>query len=342
MTRPLLPALALLLAGSSSAAAQAARLFDADQVLPLRIAMDFKALMDERDSLKLEELPAMVEYPGPSGETVRTAAEIRLRGHWRRQKKNCEFAPLRVDFPRGARDGTIFEDQGALKLVTHCRKNAEFEQYILREYLVYQLYRELTPLTLRARLARVTYVDTSGKTDSLTRYAFFIENEGKAAGRMKADQLELTGATWEHLDPDASTLVSAFEYMVGGTDWSVVALHNIVLFQHKENGTVWPVAYDFDWTGLVNARYAFPDYRLPIRTVRERLYRGICRTPEEWAPTLALLREKKAALYTVYDRLPDLDPKYARQSREYLDEFYRVVDDPRRHKQEMIDTCRQA
>jgi hypothetical protein len=297
--------------------------------------------MNERDSLKLETFPATMSYTGPAGETVSLDAELKLRGHWRRQKKNCDFAPLKVDFPKGARGGTIFADQGDLKLVTHCRRNEEFEQYILREYLVYQMYNILTPVSLRARLVRTTYVDTSPKGDSTTRYSFFIENEKKAAERNGADVLEIKGAMWNNVDPALGTLVSAFEYLIGGTDYSLVALHNMVLFQHKESGVVLPMAYDFDWSGLVNTRYSFPDYRLPIKSVRERLYRGICRTPEEWAPTIALLQEKKAALYAVYDQ-PGLDPKYARETRQYLDDFYKVLGDPRRHRQEMIQPCRQG
>lgn len=128
--------------------------------------------------------------------------------------------------------------------------------------------------------------------------------------------------------------------MIGGSDWSLAALHNIVLFQHRETGAVWPMAYDFDWTGIVWTRYSFPDSRLPIKSVRERLYRGICLTPQEWAPILSRFQDKKSALYAVYDSLPDLDPKYVRETREYLDEFFEVISDPRRMKREMIDTCR--
>jgi Fe-S-cluster formation regulator IscX/YfhJ len=296
--------------------------------------------MNERDSNKLAAFPARLSYAGPGGEVVETDAELQLRGHWRRQRKNCEFAPIKVDFPKGARAGTVFEEQGDLKLVTHCRRNDEYEQYVLREKLVYDLYGILTPVTLRARPARVTYKETAGKQDSTAKYAFFIENEKKAAARLGAEVLEIKGARWPDVDPAQANLVSLFTYMIGATDWSLVALHNMVLFQNKETGTIWPMVYDFDWTGIVNTRYSFPDYRLPIKSVRERLYRGVCRTPEEWAPTLALFQEKKTALYAVYDALPDLDPRYARQAREYLDDFYKILDDPRRFKQEIIDTCR--
>ena len=102
---------------------------------------------------------------------------------------------------------------------------------------------------------------------------------------------------------------------------------------------MWPVAYDFDWTGIVNTSYASPDYRLPIRSVRERLYRGICRTPEEWAPVIARFEAARKALYAVYDSLPALDPKYVEQTREYLDRFFEIIGRPDRLEREMIDPC---
>jgi hypothetical protein len=333
----------LLLNAATLAAAPArgqASLFDSHEVLELRIVSDFNGLMAERDSLKLELFPATISYLGPSGEPVSVEAGLRLRGHWRRQKRNCAFAPIKVDFPKGARDGTIFEGLGDLKLVVHCRKGERFQQYVLREYLVYRLYNILTPLSHRVRLVRTWYVDTSGKGDSLAAHAFFLENDRKAAERNGAQLYQAAGARWEHVDADQGALVSAFEYLIGGSDWSLPALHNILLFRHEGTGAVLPVAYDFDWTGIVNTSYATPDYRLPIRSVRERLYRGICRTPEDWAPVLARFQGAKEALYAVYDSVPGLDPGYIRDTRDYLDRFFEVIGDPRRLRREMIDPCR--
>ncbi len=319
------------------------RLFDSRATLELRIATDLRALMGERDSLKLKPHSGTLSYRAADGQRLSMPVELKLRGHWRRQRKNCDFAPILVDFPKGARSGTIFEDQGDLKLVTHCRtKSAEFEQYVLREYSVYPLINLLTPLSLRARLVRATYVDTTGKQDSLTRNGFFIENEKRVAARNNAEVLETTGAVWDHVDPDHGTLLSLFQYMIGATDWSMAGLHNIILFRQKETGAMWPVPYDFDWTGIVWTRYSFPDYRLPIKSVRERLYRGMCRTGEEAAAIVSKLQETRKDLFAVYDSLPDLNPKYVKETREYLDEFFAVIGDPRKYKREILDNCRQA
>jgi hypothetical protein len=339
--RRLLP-LALLSAAASAAAVPAwaqSLLFDSNEVLELRIASDFKRLMANRDSLQLETFPGTMSYAAADGQPVPVQVGLRLRGHWRRQKQNCDFAPIKVDFPKGARSGTIFEGQGDLKLVVHCQKGERFQQYVLREYLVYRLYNILTPVSHRARLVRAWYVDTSGRGDSLLAYAFFLESDRKAAERNGARLVETMGARWEHLDPDHGALVSAFEYLIGGSDWLLPGLHNIILFRHQETGAVLPVAYDFDWTGIVNTGYAFPDYRLPISSVRERYYRGICRTAEEWAPVLARFRGAREALYAVYDSVPGIDPRYVGETREYLDRFFEVIGEPGRLKRAMIDRC---
>ena len=164
-------------------------LFDSDGILEFRLATDLKALMDDRDSLKAGYHPGTLSYVDAAGQRTSIEVQLKTRGHWRRQKKNCDFAPLKVDFPK-AKDqpaGSPFAGEGDLKLVTHCRtRDASFEQYVMREFMVYRLYNMITPVSFRARLARVTYVDLAGKQDSITRYAFFLEDDKRLADSVEA------------------------------------------------------------------------------------------------------------------------------------------------------------
>ena len=77
--------------------------------------------------------------------------------------RNCDFVPLRVEFPKQETAGTAFEGQTALKLGTHCRGDKVYENYTIREYLTYRLFNLITPLSFRARLGRATYVDATIK-----------------------------------------------------------------------------------------------------------------------------------------------------------------------------------
>src|SRR5579872_4984047 len=133
VTRWLMAGLALSGWVAGPAAAQTpsgARLFDSDEILQFRLVADLKSLMEDRDSLKAQYHPGTLSYLDASGHPVSMEVQLRTRGHWRRQKKNCDFAPIKVDLPRSKAqpEGSIFAHEGDLKLITHCRsKDAVFE-----------------------------------------------------------------------------------------------------------------------------------------------------------------------------------------------------------------------
>lgn len=326
---------------SQDPAPEVAPLFRSDGVLRLTLRTDLRTVLRDRDSTKAQWHPATLTYLAEGGNSVTLEVEVKTRGHWRLDPHHCDFPQLRVDFPADQPEQSVFAGQDKLKLTTPCRSKAkEYEQYVLREYLVYKLYNLLTPRSFRARLTQVTYVDQTGRVDTLTKYSFFVEDQEQLAARHGARLIETEGAAFEHLDFDNAGLVAAFEYMIGGTDWSVWGLHNIRLTQDTLGGAIHAVPYDFDWTGLVDAEYAVPDSRLRISSVRQRLYRGQCRTLEEWGPALDKFRQVKDSAYALYGSLPDLDERYVRETAAYLDAFYRVINDPQSVRRELIDKCR--
>lgn len=317
-------------------------LFESDAPLQLRFAGDLRTLLNDRDSLKAEYHPFTLVYRAGDAAPESVAVRLRTRGHWRRQKRNCDYPPLLLNFPQSKVEGTVFAGQNRLKLVTPCRPSRrDYEQYVLGEYLAYKVYNLLTPLSLRVRLAPATYVDTTGRQDSLTTYTFLLEDAGQMAARNGARLLDAKGGRFADVDSLQLGLVGVFLYLIGGTDWSLSGLHNMELVQHVERGWFYPVAYDFDWTGIVNARYATPDARLRIRSVRDRLYRGRCLSEAHWSTVLGTFRNRQAEIYALYENLPGLDPRYVEETRRYLDDFYRVIDDPRKLSGELIRRCRQ-
>jgi len=99
------------------------------------------------------------------------------------------------------------------------------------------------------------------------------------------------------------------------------------------------VPYDFDWSGVVSASYAVPDPRLGIKSVRERLYRGYCRTPEQLGPTIARFDDRKDSIYALFRSQEGLDPKRAEQTLRYFDDFYRTINDTRAANREFVRNC---
>jgi hypothetical protein len=115
------------------------------------------------------------------------------------------------------------------------------------------------------------------------------------------------------------------------------ALHNVRLVSTDRG--VMAVPYDFDFSGLVDTRYAAPSAQLPIRNVRQRLYRGPCLSEAQVTDAVAHFAARRGAIRALYDSLTALDRGYARSAISYLDDFYDQAKDPRRFAQDLRGTC---
>jgi len=82
------------------------------------------------------------------------------------------------------------------------------------------------------------------------------------------------------------------------------------------------VAYDFDYSGLVNASYAVPADGLNLNSVLQRRYMGICRSKETFLNDLKEFADKKEDFYRVINEFQYLSPRIKKQMISYLDSFY--------------------
>lgn len=171
----------------------------------------------------------------------------------------------------------------------------------------------------------------------MTRYGVLIEHEDRLAARHGMRVLEDTGTHIARLDPGQTVFMAVFQYFIGNTDWSIRALHNILLLTDSAS-RIFPVPYDFDWSGVIATRYAQPDTSLPIRSVKERLYSGYCGSIEDFEPIFARFRQHRAAIEALYDLEP-LERGERDKARRYYAEFYRLIDDPARVRREMLKLC---
>ncbi len=336
---PLVALAGLLLAAD----AHAQPLFREKAPVTMTLTTNLRDLLRERDSTALRWFGAelVVANGDPRGRNAAPiATDLRARGHFRRQARNCAFPPLFLRASREARDGTILQGNPRLKVVTPCRPSVgEYQQYILLEYLAYQTYALFLPVHHRTRLVNVTYRDSSSRVDPIAVTAFLLETDEEVADEHGLTFVEQTGALWTDVVPETLDRLSLFEYWIGNTDWSLAALHNVVLFRTADGMHI-PTAYDFDWSGLVNTRYSFPNPKLGIRRVRDRLHRGPCRTAEQWAPTIEHFKSRRAAYDSVWAAsVPGLEPKRRDEAKAWLDGFWEVLDDPRRFKREIVDQC---
>ena len=306
-------------------------LFTSQDIMEVRMEVPVFTLIRERPDE--EYLDGFFYYTGVDGAEHKLDLKVRTRGRYRRQKKTCRLPPIRLNFRKGQVEDTEFAGQDKLKLVTHCKTSDRYEQLVLREYLAYRILNTLTDNSFRARLMRIHYVDTDGKESDMTRYGFVIEDRDDIADRIGQELYEVPKITYGDLEPEAAALVGIFEFMIGNTDFSLVAgpanddcCHNNVLFRASD-GSVTPIPYDFDFSGLVDAPYAEPNPQLPIKSVRKRFYRGRCMYNEYVDNVFALMREKEAQVRAEVAAIPFSD-KSQKQVTRYMDDFYKVAGEP--------------
>jgi hypothetical protein len=315
-------------------------LFRRSDPLEITITTGLGALVRDRDSTDRVMHGAELSYKDSTGAAVRVAITLRTRGHFRRQTRNCDFPPLKVEMTKPAASNTLFEGNRTLKLATSCRPSrGEYEQYILQEYTLYRIYQALTPWSYRTRLAHVTYQDSTGKARTVQSWGFFVEDDGDLAQRRNSRKFETKGAYFDDLDPTQLGYLQLFQYMSGNTDWSVGGLHNITLLKDSV-GVVHPVPFDFDWSGAVDARYAFPDKSLGISRVRDRLWRGDCRTAEAMTPIIEKFLAKRAVMDSAYTTLAPMTPAVREDMRKYFADFWPLLANPKRLVSDFKRVCR--
>lgn len=339
----ILASASLLLAvlGPGVAPAQVSTLFAGDAPLELRLELPLRTVVATRDDPEYQ--PARIEVAAPGGAPLALDLRVRVRGKSRLAA--CEFPPLLLNFERQQPEGSPFAGENRLKLVTHCLPSVAHEQQVRLERQIYLALNLLTGTSLRTRAVRVTYVDTERGREITDRIGFLIEDEERFAERSGLTSVSAERVEAASYAPDEFALLDVFQYFIGNTDWSALAgpagetcCHNVVPFA-RADGTLVPVPYDFDAAGLVEAPYAQPDARLPIESVRTRLYRGRCRELVALEPVFAAFREQRAAITALFTTDAGLSQRSATRARQYVDAFYEVLGDQRAAERAFRATC---
>lgn len=310
-----------------------APVFREQGTIPITLVTDIRALRRDRRG-EPEWQPAIVRFA--TGDSLE--AKVRARGIFRRA--NCSLPPLRLNVPRKRAMETPFGGLNKFKLVVHCETSEMYEQYVVQEYLLYRVYNLLTPYSQRPRLLRVTYVDSSSPGDSLSRYAILLEEDEDVAARTGTTLIDAKGARPEDLDSYQTALVGVFQYLIGNTDWSITGLHNVKLLQTV--ATTYPMAYDFDFSGAVNARYATVDPSVPVRTVRDRIFRGFCTVEDHWLKVYDLFLAKRDEIEALYANESALEESVRKRTLDYFRDFFDLLGDPKRAHRELGGSCRKV
>ncbi|NNF36962.1 MAG: hypothetical protein HKN68_22860 [Saprospiraceae bacterium] len=311
------------------------RLFQNEEILHLRLVGGINNLMKDRGddheyhSMRLEHII--------KNDTLIDSIKVRTRGNFRRQKSNCKLPPLTLNFNNDSLGATsLFKGQTKLKLVLPCQG----EKYVIREYLVYKLYNLINEYSFKVRLVRLTMYDTQKNKTYDPSYAFIIEDEDKMAARVDARLLKRDGIKPGYIESENFHKMAVFAYMIGNTDWSIQYRHNIKIIYPERIGKLVSVPYDFDLVGMVDAPYALPAQELRMRSVKQRRYRGYClKSMEALYPIFYRFRELKESFYATFSNCTLLEEGYVKSMHQYLNEFYKTIDDPKKSRKAFLYPC---
>jgi hypothetical protein len=333
----------LLIAAAFPMGAGAANpLFEDRSILELTLTGPFGQIDDDRD--KEEEYRGTLSY-GAAGNTTELDVKYSVRGNFRLQKSVCSHAQLWLDLDKDEVDGTLFAGQNKLKLAVQCRDSGRYTDYMAQEEQVYRLFNLLSPISLRTRLVNVTYVDPD-EDESYSSLGFLIQHHKRLADELGFDDIDVPNLAVSDLDPEQSSLVAIFMYLIANTDYSMIAgkpdedcCHNTKPLA-DDSGTIYPVPYDFDSTGYVGTSYAEVSAGLGQRSIKDRIYRGFCVDDAIMQASLQKVRDEQAAMLEIAGDTSIVSERNARQAVRFLERAFDTINDDRKLEREILEACR--
>ena len=292
-----------------------------DKTIEVTFTTDIRKLRNDKKNPTYQ--PASITMKFSDTSIISEEVRVEPRGMFR--KNNCDMAALMLNFNNSS--SPKLSPLKKLKLVGDCKIGSDYEELLLKEYLVYKIQNLLSNMSFRVRLLHVTYNDSKQKVKSYTQYAFLMEDMSDLAKRNKCVEIKKIEFYSEATNREQTTFVNIFQYMIGNTDWSIPKYHNIKLMVPKNDTLAKPYAipYDYDYCGLVNASYAVPTEALGIETVTERLYRGFSRSYNELQAVIDIFQQKKESIMNTIKNFELCSTRCRREMADYLNEFYKTV-----------------
>jgi hypothetical protein len=313
-------------------------IFDNPTPLDIVLRADFKALV--KNKLKEEYQPAYFQMM--FNDTVELSRNIKIKPRGNFRKRHCFMPPLKLNFSKKEAFSRQFEEFDKMKMVLDCKRNKGYEQYLLSEYYAYKIQNIITEYSLRVRLMKVSYRDSSGRYKDATRFAFIIESMDEMNQRLQTIELERKGIRDVKTDRKVLAEAYLFQYLIGNTDWSIPMLHNIHILKSTDPTKPNPyvVPYDFDYAGIVNTSYAVPNKELGTESVRERVYRGVCPINKQLEAARQAILGKKQEIIDLYEQDLYLSKRNKTQSISYIKEFFEILENDNAFDWKILSKCR--
>ena len=315
-------------------------MFRSEAAIPVKLSYSNKAMKKKAEDTTF--IPTKMEYMD-DGEWKTIQLGLRGRGGFRLD--NCYFPPIKVDIDKSNAKGTIFKGNKKLKMVVPCFDQKGASNKVIKEYMAYKMYEAVSPYHFKTRLLEIDFNEVKGKKLKNHKFkGFLVEDDKVLAKRHGGNRIKDRKVHPMAQDTISSVRNAFFQYMIGNTDYSVLAGHNEkLLFIDKE---VLPVPYDFDMSGLVNASYStvseIKGVQLPITKVTERLYRGYKRSDaifeqmrREYLGNQAAVMAEVEACGPMFD-----DAKEFETAEKYISDFFAILQNKDRFEKLIVRYAR--
>jgi hypothetical protein len=306
-----------------------------DSAMDVYLCLDWKELAKHKKEKAYQD--ASVAYMLKDQDPCTLKAKVRTRGHMRLDI--CSFPPLKLKIDKDELAAHHLSDWNEMDIVNHCFETEGHDQLLLKEYLAYKLWELVSPYHFRTQLIRLHYLNPDNTEAHDNAYAFLVENPEELCNRLGSRRIKTKVISQMAIEKIPFLRACLFEFMIGNTDWYIPTRHNLEFVGVEGYKLLVPIPYDFDYSGMVNAPYAVANENLHLSSVVVRFYQGWCHTTEEVNEELKVFHEQKQNILGMPYRIEGLDEKSIRQCVAYLQDFYDIIENPKKLENQIVKHC---
>ncbi len=270
------------------------------------------------------EIGAVISINTGSGSLISSASlNLNLRGKFRRMK--CTMPPLMLNFKKSTLRDLGLTNVDEMKLVTHCIDGEEGQNNLAEEFLLYQIFETITPVSYRTIWADVTYIDATNPNNIIHTVGFLIEPDKVISQRLGMSERKLYNLQQDSICFESYSMAAAFNYLIGNRDWSVTASRNAKLFYQPDLGRYVVIPYDFDYSNIVGASYRRETLPKIMKHPFDRIYTGEYFGDRAGSMLKTFAEFEKPILETIFSAANPIDPSSRTRIRNYCKSWFDMI-----------------
>ncbi len=295
---------------------------------PVNLTLIFNVTELKRNKDDKNYLSGTLIYFSEDSTKITKNVRIKARGNVR--KRHCNLPPFWININDPSINREEIADAKKIKFVSDCNYAKIYDEFVLKEYLAYKIFNLLTNKSFRVRLVNLKLVNTNNQNKESISLVFMIEPVELLTKRLNSMPLKMDNLNFYQMDSLSMDIISFFQYMIGNTDFAIHDRHNVKLLISKDfrENRPFPVPYDFDYSGLINTFYALPEEFFEISNVKERYFRGMCRSDSDFIKLIDYFLEKEDEIKSLIISFEYLEEKPKKEMLDYIEQFYLELKDP--------------